>query len=511
MSCTPTLTSQAYRQLLMSVFSLFLLAFATAPAFANRPEPLPSKKKKANKKDKRVNSMISNMIRALKQKKARQKQIVQIKKKLQKSAKVIAGDNSFSKLAPIKLDMKSWRYRKAIRTYKRRWMRDVYYVYRKRSRYEHIIRPILKKYGVPKEFVLLAGAESGYRTRKLSISGAAGMWQFMPKTAGRMGLTKTNWVDERKHIVKETEIAARYLRKLFLEFKDWHFAVASYHTGERYFRWIMKYCPGETFWQMASHPVRCKLLPSTIAYVKNVFVLFYFERNRHVLTRRIKPDAPVNLAKIKTQGPVSLLSLAKATDMSLKELWLTNPELSSWATPPGQNYTLLIPPKHVKQIRSYLSKPKSWYRLKSVPVRQHFSWKRIARLYRIPVRTLRYFNRLWGRKMPSYVTHLMVPLPQTSNRWSGRRNRRALARLKREVRRYYYRYPHGRKRRPVIRLCYKVRAGDTFRSLARRLRLPLAHFKRVNSKIKTLRPGIWVRSRRRISCPRRKKRRRKRK
>jgi membrane-bound lytic murein transglycosylase D len=100
----------------------------------------------------------------------------------------------------------------------------------KASRYFAIIRPILKKYGVPDDFKYLPLVESGF-SNQVSYSGAAGPWQIMPVTGRHYGLEINPQIDERYHIVHATEAACRMLKDSYRSLKDWTLVAASFNKG----------------------------------------------------------------------------------------------------------------------------------------------------------------------------------------------------------------------------------------------------------------------------------------
>jgi membrane-bound lytic murein transglycosylase D len=110
-------------------------------------------------------------------------------------------------------------------------IREKYEMAIKRSgRYLPIMEKIFRDYGLPVELTRLPFIESSFDYEAYSSVGAAGIWQFMPKT-GRQYMTVNSVIDERRDPIEATRSAARYLEQAYNSLGTWPLAITSYNHG----------------------------------------------------------------------------------------------------------------------------------------------------------------------------------------------------------------------------------------------------------------------------------------
>ena len=102
----------------------------------------------------------------------------------------------------------------------------------RKGEYETMILEKLRRRGMPEELLYLAMIESGFNPEAHSAQEARGIWQLVPDTARRWGLTVNDTVDERTDAAKATDAALSYLSFLYNRFGSWYLAAAAYNTGE---------------------------------------------------------------------------------------------------------------------------------------------------------------------------------------------------------------------------------------------------------------------------------------
>ena len=135
------------------------------------------------------------------------------------------------------------------------------------SQYIEMARGEFRSAGLPEDLVWLAHVESVWHAEARSPAAAAGIWQFIPRTATDYGLTVEAGNDERFDARKQTRVAAAYLRDLYTIFGDWALAMAAYNCGEpRVMEAVVKNGRAN-FWELHEK----KLLPKeTLNYVPKI-------------------------------------------------------------------------------------------------------------------------------------------------------------------------------------------------------------------------------------------------
>jgi membrane-bound lytic murein transglycosylase D len=99
------------------------------------------------------------------------------------------------------------------------------------KKYVPELKPLFAAQNVPPQLVWLAEVESSFDRRAQSPAGAAGLFQLMPGTAKRFGLSL--WPrDQRFQPEPSATASAQYLKQLHDRFGDWRLALAAYNCGE---------------------------------------------------------------------------------------------------------------------------------------------------------------------------------------------------------------------------------------------------------------------------------------
>lgn len=161
---------------------------------------------------------------------------------------------------------------------------------------------VLVQYGIPKEMKYLSVIESNLGAGVVSWAGAAGPWQIMDFEAKRFGLSVRN-PDERMDYNKSTHVAAKIMRELYNEFKDWLLVVAGYNGGAGRVKQAIRKTGSRDFWQLQYH-----LPEETRNHVKKFIATHYVMEGGGGWTTMTAAETKYQKENTPQNGNASLLS-----------------------------------------------------------------------------------------------------------------------------------------------------------------------------------------------------------
>jgi membrane-bound lytic murein transglycosylase D len=253
----------------------------------------------------------------------------------------------------------------------------------------------VERRGLPTELALLPAVESAFDPFATSPAGAAGIWQFMPDTAGQVGLRQDWWYDGRRDIVAGTAAALDYLAELQRHFNgDWLLALGAYNTGSASIKKAIHYNldKGEPpdFWHL-------DLPQETRDYVSKLLALRVLINNpdAHNTTLPVLANSRY-FSVVDIGGRIDLQVAARLAAASLEELQRLNPGLTRSITPPDGPHRLLVPSTKATLFRDRLALLPHDQRVQSITYRIRWgdTLSAIAHYSRTTVARLRQLNRL---------------------------------------------------------------------------------------------------------------------
>jgi len=317
------------------------------------------------------------------------------------------------------------------------------------ERFRPFILSELKKAGLPEEISWLPLIESGFKIRALSPARALGLWQFIPSTGYKFGLTRNYYIDERLDPYKSTMAAISYLKELHNLFGDWTTALAAYNCGEnRVLRTIRRQSINylDNFWDLYQNLPR-----ETARYVPRFLATLHIMNNLDKYNIKsgnsLKPIA-FKTYEIKKQ--TRLKDIAKeinAKESLLKEL---NPELRYGLLPPDP-YQLKIPEDKAQIFLSKVDKIKTFH---SPPpmvvyhrVRRGDTLSGLANKYKTSIRAISRANNIY--KSHRIIAGKVLKIPSKTHAAS-------------------IQVADSRPVKKGKRFTYKVKSGDNLWNIARK-------------------------------------------
>ena len=272
---------------------------------------------------------------------------------------------------------------------------DVERIMQRGRPYLHHILSEINRRGLPMELALLPAVESAFDPFARSPRGAAGLWQFMPRTASQFGLKQDAWYDGRRDVIAATAAALDYLTQLQQRFNgDWLLALAAYNAGparvQRAIRHNRNNGKPVDFWHL-------QLPRETRDYVPKLLALRTLITTPAIygLILPAVADTPY-FSVLDSGGSIDLAVVARLAGVSLGEIHRLNPAHIRQIVRHGGPHRLLIPATRAASFRTQLAglaeqQRSHWVRHR---IRAGDTLNAIARRYRITVAHLSEFNQL---------------------------------------------------------------------------------------------------------------------
>lgn len=221
---------------------------------------------------------------------------------------------------------------------------------------------VFRDRGMPEDLACLAIIESGYRADIKSKAGAAGAWQFMPATGKSFDLSQDAWNDERLDPYEATEAAARYLQKLYADFRDWPTAVAAYNAGEGKIKRAKEGTGGRNFYEVKQRNDRlsdkARLREETLRYVPRFLAVTKIMRNLEKLGfPAVQPELSPEILRYTVKPNTDLRGMARAVNLPWSEFSQYNRHHKQATSAPHRETYVYVPATCQTQATAFLLSP----------------------------------------------------------------------------------------------------------------------------------------------------------
>jgi len=222
------------------------------------------------------------------------------------------------------------------------WHSQSLLLIKRSSRWFPLIEPILKEQGVPDDFKYLAVIESGLDLNARSPAGAIGIWQFLKGTGKENGLKINSEIDERRHLVKSTYAACKYLKNAKKKLGNWTLAAGGFNAGVPKIKKQMEKQKANSYYSLY-------LNTETSRYVYRILALKEVLNNMYKYGFDIKKEdlylPYLTKELIVNQSIPNIPDFAKKHNTTYKMLKILNPWLMKTylSNTDSIDYTILVP------------------------------------------------------------------------------------------------------------------------------------------------------------------------
>ena len=371
-----------------------------------------------------------------------------------------------------------------IASHQKRFLRHKHHLVERANKaapYLHYIITELEKRDMPIELAFTPMVESNFDPLAHSVVQAAGLWQFMPRTARGFGLKIDQWYDGRRDVVASTQAALDYYEYLNEMFDgDWLLTVAAYNVGQgnvlKAIKRNRRQGKATDYWSLQLPRETMRHVPKWIA-LSNIFL----NSDKFGVELPFIENTPA-FKEVAIEAPANLMQLAKIANIDKNVFYRLNPAYNKLFIPEGHDEAhILVPTKNVQLFQKGIMdiKPGKAFGLLTYTVKSGDNLSSIAKKHNTTVTTLKTLNKL---NSDFLKIGQVLKMPGFADASEHELNFMATLDKNRQRRRYQ---------------TYRVRSGDSFWSIGKRFGVSSSQVARWNnmSKNSTLRIGqrlkVW--------------------
>lgn len=286
------------------------------------------------------------------------------------------------------------------------------------TRYERLMKRILRENEIPEDLIYIALIESGFSPRAISRARAVGYWQFIRGTGTRYGLAINTFVDERRDPVLATQAAADYFKGLYGEFNSWFLAMASYNVGEGRVRREINRNKTRDFWVLAK---KRRLPKETLNYIPKYLAARIIAKKPEAYGFTDIPyEPPIEFETVPFKQSINMKILADKMNVDYAEIKRLNPKYRGEVAPIDGDSVELRLPLNTKEAALALASEVAVKDLVFVPdlgetdvykVRKGDTFLKIAQRFKTTVAHLREINDFKRKSRLKPGRTIFVPIP----------------------------------------------------------------------------------------------------
>ena len=341
------------------------------------------------------------------------------------------------------------------------------------TKYEKMIKGILKEEGAPTDLFYLSLIESGLNPRAKSYASAVGPWQFISRTGRAYGLNHSFWYDERSDFVKASHAAGRHLLDLYKSFGNWYYAMAGYNYSPRRLKSRIRRSNADNFWEV-------KRLPrQTRNYIPSFLAVRHISKNYKAYGFVVDSLPAFTYDTVTVSESIDLSVIAGMVDTTYKAIRYLNPAVKRWVTPPDvKNWVLYLPEgKREQFVEAYKKIPESQkrhyvrHKVRSGQTLSHISYR-----YGVPIWLIKKYNKI-NRNLIRVGQNLIIPVPANKKAY--------YASIKQKPIKQSYKKRSNSKTKPVVKgkkvYVYKVKNGDNLFDISQKFGVSVSRLRYWNN------------------------------